>query len=100
MADLKTLLAQKAELDSKIAALQTESRARAIAQAKALMAEYDLSVADVSGSSSRSKGPGGSKVAAKYRNPATGDSWTGRGLKPNWLKAELERGRALEEFTV
>ena len=42
----------------------------------------------------------GGKVAAKYHNPATGDSWSGRGLKPQWLTAALASGRALSEFAV
>ena len=41
----------------------------------------------------------GSKVAAKYRN-AEGQSWTGRGLMPRWLKALVDEGRTKEEFLV
>lgn len=40
------------------------------------------------------------KVAIKYRDAATGDSWTGRGLKPRWLQAQLAAGRKIEEFAV
>lgn len=41
------------------------------------------------------------KVAPKYRNPANADqTWTGRGLKPKWLKAELDQGRSLEDFKI
>ena len=42
----------------------------------------------------------GKKVAPKYRNPATGDTWTGRGLKPKWLVAALSSGRSLSEFAL
>jgi len=42
----------------------------------------------------------GKKVAPKYRNPATGDTWTGRGLKPKWLVAALGAGRSLSEFAL
>jgi DNA-binding protein H-NS len=42
----------------------------------------------------------GKKVAPKYRNPATGDTWTGRGLKPKWLVAALNSGRSLSEFAL
>lgn len=103
MADLQSLLAQKAELDNKIAALQSESRTSALAQIRTLMAEHGLTAADLSATSSKSKGGksgGGAKIAAKYRNLATGDAWSGRGLKPNWLKAELDAGRSLEDFAV
>ena len=39
-------------------------------------------------------------VAAKYRNAATGESWSGRGRAPKWLAAELAKGRKREEFAV
>ena len=41
----------------------------------------------------------GSKVAAKYRN-AEGQSWSGRGLMPLWLKTLVADGRTKEEFLV
>jgi DNA-binding protein H-NS len=41
------------------------------------------------------------KVAPKYRNPDDpGQTWTGRGRKPNWLVAELEAGRDQEDFRI
>ncbi len=42
----------------------------------------------------------GKKVAAKYRNAATGDTWSGRGLKPRWLTAALASGRNISDFTI
>jgi DNA-binding protein H-NS len=39
-------------------------------------------------------------VAVKFRNAATGDTWTGRGLKPKWLKAQLDAGKQLSDFAV
>ena len=44
--------------------------------------------------------PSGRKVAVKYRDEATGNTWSGRGLQPNWLKAALSEGRKLEDFAV
>lgn len=41
-----------------------------------------------------------SKVAAKYRNQATGETWSGRGLQPKWLKAAIAGGAKLTDFTV
>jgi len=37
-------------------------------------------------------------VAAKYRNPAGGETWSGRGRMPKWLAAEVAKGRKREEF--
>jgi DNA-binding protein H-NS len=100
MPKLTDLLAQKASLDKQIADAQREERAGAIAQIKALMAEHGLTAADISGRSSQPKRPGGAKVAAKYRDKATGDTWSGRGLQPRWLKAALAAGKKITDFAV
>jgi DNA-binding protein H-NS len=65
------------------------------------MAQYGLSLADIGtkGAGAAKRGTG-AKVAAKYRDPATGNAWSGRGLKPNWLKAALDAGRSLSDFAV
>ncbi len=39
-------------------------------------------------------------VAAKYRNTATGESWSGRGKAPRWLMAMEAAGRSRSEFAV
>ena len=36
----------------------------------------------------------------RYRHPATSQTWTGRGLRPKWLQAEIDAGRSLSEFEV
>ena len=102
MSTLKELLDRKAALDKEIESTRREEHANAIAKIKALMQEHGLSLADIS-----SKAPGrpssatkGAKVAAKYRNKATGETWSGRGLQPKWLKAALASGRKLDEFAV
>ena len=38
--------------------------------------------------------------AAKYRCPATGMTWSGKGLQPAWLKAALLKGATLEGLQV
>lgn len=38
-------------------------------------------------------------VAAKYRN-SNGDSWTGRGKTPIWLRDALNSGASLDSFRV
>lgn len=104
MSSLQDLLAQRAEIEKKIADVQREARADAVAKVKALMGEYGLSAADIAGKAptartSTAAKPTG-KVAAKYRNAATGESWTGRGLQPKWLKAALAAGAKIEDFAL
>jgi DNA-binding protein H-NS len=99
MSELGKLLAQKAALDKQIALAQREERGAAIAQIKTLMAEHGLTAADLN-SRGASKARSGKKVAAKYRNKATGETWSGRGLQPRWLKAALAGGKKLTDFVI
>ena len=41
----------------------------------------------------------GKTIAAKYKDGA-GNSWTGRGSQPRWLKAALEGGKQLDQFLI
>ena len=104
MASIAQLIEQKAALERQIADAQREAKSTAIAQVKALMAEHGLSVADLATrapvAAPKAKAAGGKKVAVKYRHAATGDTWTGRGLKPKWLKAQLDAGKQLSDFAV
>ncbi len=98
MSSLKDLLAQRAALDEQIAQTKERERADAIAKVKALMTEYGLTLADLS--MRQAKVSKTSKVAAKYRNQATGETWSGRGLQPKWLKAAIAGGAKLDDFHV
>lgn len=106
MPKLHELLAQKAELERQIVDAQREERAAAIAQIRALMSQYGLTLADIGGRAPaaaprRANGPGaGAKVPPKYRDPETGATWSGRGLKPKWLEAALAAGRSLSDFAI
>lgn len=104
MSTVAELMAQKAEIEKKIADAQREERASAIAQVRSLMAQYGLTVADLASRSASAPraatGKAVSKVAAKYRDAVTGNTWSGRGLKPNWLKAALDGGKILADFAV
>lgn len=100
MTTLKELAERRAALDAEISRLQSTARSEAITQVKELMAQFDLSVLDI-GSPGAAKGKRkSSSVAAKYRDARTGDTWSGRGLQPKWLKAAIAGGAALEDFKI
>ena len=105
MASLIELLAQKAAIEKQIADAQRAERGDAIARVKSLMAEYGLSMADLGmrtvPAPRRGAGPSsGAKVAPKFRHPSTGQTWSGRGLKPTWLAAALAEGKRIEDFAI
>ncbi|XHS78125.1 H-NS family nucleoid-associated regulatory protein [Burkholderiaceae bacterium UC74_6] len=98
MSTLKDLLAQRAALDAQINQTKDRERSEAVGKIKTLMSEYGLTVADLS---ARTPKVGKTaKVAAKYRNKATGETWSGRGLQPKWLKAAIAGGAKLDDFHV
>lgn len=41
-----------------------------------------------------------SKGEAKFRDPETGEEWTGQGRRPSWLVDAEKAGRSREEFRV
>lgn len=99
---LSDLLAKKAELEQQIIDLQRQERSNAIAQVKGLMAQHGLTLADLGtrAAPAAAKGRSGGKVPAKYRDPATGATWSGRGLHPTWLKQALAGGAKLSDFAL
>ncbi|KFJ10846.1 H-NS histone family protein [Delftia acidovorans] len=86
MNDYKTLLQQKAELDARIAEAMKTEKAGAVAEVRTLVQQYQLTEQDVF--PSRSAKPKGSVGEPKYRDPATGATWTGRGKPPNWIQGK------------
>ena len=100
MASLQELLEQKEALDREIENTKQQERAQAIEKVRSLMSQYGLTVADLAARNPAKKGATGKKVAAKYRNTKTGETWSGRGLQPKWLKAQLAAGKKLSDFAV
>lgn len=88
MTTLAQLLAQKAALEVQIEAAQKAQIAEGIAKAKAIIAEYSLTKEDVFGASAkrgRNAKTEGGKVAANYKDPISGATWSGRGKAPKWI---------------
>jgi DNA-binding protein H-NS len=100
VASLQELLAQKAAIEKQIIETQRNERAEAIARVRALMAEHGLTAADIAAKATGTAKPPTRKVAPKFRNPQTGETWTGRGLQPKWLKAALAQGKKLGDFAL
>ncbi|MEP7281406.1 MAG: H-NS histone family protein [Rubrivivax sp.] len=102
MSNLSDLLAKRVALEQQIVEAQRSQKAEAIAQIRALMAEHGLSMADLGlrAGAAPPRKMAVAKVPPKYRHPSTGDTWSGRGLQPNWLKAALNDGARLDDFKL
>lgn len=103
MSTLQDLLAQREALDRQIQETQRAERQSAIDKVRTLMAEFGLTMEDLQGgrpsTTGKKKAEGGRKAPVKYRDGA-GNSWTGRGLQPRWLKEALASGKQLSDFAV
>ena len=87
-ATYKDLLQQREALEKAIADARHREVSVAVAKTRALVAEYGLTAHDVFPSGRTAKVAGTKatvKVAPKYRDPATGQTWTGRGKAPKWI---------------
>ena len=97
MATYKELKAQAEVLLQQAEAARRAEIAAVVAEIQARMKEFGITLADLGGGKkTKSRGA----VAAKYRNPLTGDTWSGRGRAPKWLADELAKGRSRDEFLV
>ena len=89
MSALKDLLAQREALELEINEIRQVERSKAIGTALQLIREYALTQQDLfSDGRNASKTKTTNKVAAKYRDPATGKEWSGRGISPKWLEGK------------
>ena len=91
MTNLQELQAQRAELDAQINARKAE----AVQQVRDFMTVMGVTVDDLTGKAPREH----SKRPVKYRG-AAGETWTGIGQRPRWLRARLLAGATLEMFQV
>jgi DNA-binding protein H-NS len=42
----------------------------------------------------------GTKVKPNYRDPKTGQTWSGRGAMASWLAAAIKQGRKVDHFAI
>lgn len=93
MTSLAELIAQKEELERRIAEVRKEERSKALADIRTLVEAFELNADEIFGKKS-SKASRGS-LPAKYRDPETGKTWSGKGRMPQWLD-----GKNKEDFAV
>ena len=83
-----------------------------IARIREAISAYGLTASDLglAAGAKRGRKPGVKVVAKKKRGPgksqgvkfrdASGNTWGGRGPRPQWLRDALSKGKALEDFLV
>lgn len=93
MATYDELMKQAEELKAQAAELKAMEKQEAITKVKALMHEHGIALSDL-------HNPKKAKKPAKYRDPSSGKTWTGRGRQPAWIKQHLESGKSLESMAA
>lgn len=95
MKTYQSVKAEIAKLEAKAEALRKAELKSVIAQVKKTIAEFGLTAADLGlgRGSSKTRGPArrATKGAAKYRDPKTGQTWTGHGRPPAWIVGAKDR---------
>ncbi|HEY9024903.1 MAG TPA: H-NS histone family protein [Burkholderiaceae bacterium] len=92
------LIARRDALDRAIQRARDTGRAQAIVEARRLIEQHGLTEADLASPSHAA--PPRRKVPAKFRDPVSGATWSGRGIRPRWVSAALEAGRPLSDLAV
>ena len=98
MATYTELKAQAEALLKQAEVARRAEIASVVAEIQARMKEYGITLDDLKGGAKKAKAR--TAVAAKYRNPATGESWSGRGRAPKWLAEEQAKGRSKAAFLI
>lgn len=98
MTSYEGYLQQIEELKRKAEEARRQELRDVINELNAKIAQYGLTERDLK-FAGRSRGGRGS-VKAKYRDPASGSTWTGRGRAPRWLTDAEARGSKREQFLV
>lgn len=93
------------ELRKKLDEERKTERTQAIAAARELIKIHGLTASELgfSGKAPAKRASSGDKriiVAPKYKDPASGKAWTGRGKTPAWMVAQLAAGKAKQDFLI
>jgi DNA-binding protein H-NS len=105
---LGTIERQIRALQAKAEKLKAREKTPVVREIVRLMRSHEISLAELSatnGSRRTGRKPGrsklrGRKIKPMYRNPKTGETWTGRGRTARWI-ADLEKaGRKRDEFLI
>jgi len=103
----------------KLEGFQNAKKSKSLAQVRALMNKLGVSIEDLGTEVQKPVQPPKSRgrpavevskskpavknrkpVAPKYRDPNTGETWTGRGKPPRWLAEQIHMGHSKDEFLI
>lgn len=92
------LLEQAQALMKQAEELRLQEKRDAIAKIKQLISAYDISASELGYTVNPSKARA-SRGKPKYHGPG-GETWTGVGRQPAWVKAALAEGKSLQDLSL
>ncbi len=94
---LKELQELRIRVEKQIVSAQERERTALRAKFESMASDAGFGLSDLFGSRSTK----GKSVAAKYMNPDNpAETWSGRGRKPKWLAAKLDKGKKQSDFAI
>lgn len=91
IADANTLIEKK----------KNESIRNAKAEVERIAKEAGVTIEELMGITKPGAKAVRRQAAIKFRHPDDASlTWSGRGKRPNWLQAELAKGKQIEDFAV
>lgn len=114
MSDLTALTKQIEKLQSQANEIRKRDFNATVIEIQEKMQAFGITISDLktpskgvpkgkkvkaAGKSAPKKKAASKDVPIKYKGP-NGEAWTGRGLMPKWMKAQLEQGKAREDFLL
>ena len=82
---IETLVQQREQIEAQIREIRATERSSILATVRDLIRLHDISANEVFERKGATKPASRRKPAPKYRDPASGSTWTGRGRAPLWL---------------
>jgi len=96
-----SIMRQIDDLKTKALEIKKAEKAEALNQVRALIEAHGLESDDVMKLFKGSRATAaGVKAPPKYRDPSSGDTWSGRGRVPGWLNAHLAAGKTRDDFLI
>jgi DNA-binding protein H-NS len=89
----RELLAERRELEERIALARNAERSQALATVRELMAEFLITPEELMVRRGAKKKPG--PQPPRYRDPVSGATWNGKGRAPGWIA-----GRDRDAFEI
>ena len=90
------------KLQRKMRTLHTRQRRPIITSIIRSMMEYEITPEEIVEAYEKrdQRSKTSSTAPARFKNPSTGDTWTGRGRPPRWITEAEEQGRNRNQFLI